>query len=126
VVSALLPTPTEGLPDSRASGIGHISRSAADRARPVTPATSGAGAASCPAPRPADETFAADLAALIHNADLPNLNVMASGFRYYLSDAPLQYPYDVVWAQVLQPQLSAFGAHRLAWGSDFPAARHQH
>jgi L-fuconolactonase len=73
--------------------------------------------------RPADETFAADLAALIHNADLPNLNVLASGFDYYLSDAPLQYPYDVVWAQFLQPQLSAFGAHRLAWGSDFPAAR---
>ena len=63
-----------------------------------------------------------DLAAVLANADLPNLAVKASGF-HYLSDPSWDYPYAAAREQILRPLVAAFGAGRLAWGSDFPAAR---
>lgn len=63
-----------------------------------------------------------DLAAVVANADLPNLSIKASGF-HYLTDPSWDYPYAAAREQILRPLLAAFGAARMAWGSDFPAAR---
>lgn len=72
--------------------------------------------------RPGSPTFEADLQAVLANAQLPGLHVKLSGFHYLATEA-WGFPYDEVRQRVVSPLLAAFGAHRLAWGSDFPAAR---
>ncbi len=65
---------------------------------------------------------ARDLEAVLANADLGNVYIKASGF-HYLTDPSWDYPYTRAREQILRPLLAAFGACRMAWGSDFPAAR---
>jgi len=67
-------------------------------------------------------TFDADLAAVLANADLPNVFVKVSGF-HYLARQAWQYPYPEVHERVLRPLLDAYTPQRLLWGSDFSAAR---
>jgi predicted TIM-barrel fold metal-dependent hydrolase len=66
-------------------------------------------------------TFEADLAALIGLADVPNLYLKLSGLHYLAQDA-WDFPFLEVQARVLRPLLTAFGAARFVWGSDFSAA----
>ncbi len=66
-------------------------------------------------------TLEADLAALIGNADLPNLYLKLSGL-HYLSEASWDFPFEDVQKRVLRPLLAAFGSERFVWGSDFSAA----
>ncbi|MCU1491277.1 MAG: hypothetical protein JWM85_2682 [Acidimicrobiaceae bacterium] len=66
--------------------------------------------------------FEADLAAILRNADLPNLYVKLSGF-HYLALQPWDFPFCQVQDRVTQPLIEAFGTRRLVWGSDFSAAR---
>lgn len=67
-------------------------------------------------------TFDADLAALLALADLPNVHVKISGY-HYLTVPSWSFPYAEARERITRPIARAFGAHRLAWGSDFPAAR---
>ena len=55
-------------------------------------------------------TLEADLAALIGNADLPNLYLKLSGL-HYLSEASWDFPFEDVQKRVLRPLLAAFGAN---------------
>lgn len=66
--------------------------------------------------------FDAELAALLDLADLPNVYVKVSGF-HYVSTPAWGMPYTAAREQLLRPIAEAFGAERLTWGSDFPAAR---
>ena len=67
-------------------------------------------------------TFAADLASLLSNADLPNLYIKLSGF-HYLARQGWDFPFREVQDRVLGPLMGTFGSGRLLWGSDFSAAR---
>ncbi len=67
-------------------------------------------------------TFAADLATVLSNADLPNLYIKLSGF-HYLARHGWDFPFRDVQERVLRPLIAAFGSGRLLWGSDFSAAR---
>jgi L-fuconolactonase len=67
-------------------------------------------------------TFENELASVLALADLSNVHVKVSGF-HYLTTPPWDFPYAEARTRVLRPIAAAFGAHRLAWGSDFPAAR---
>ncbi|PZF85328.1 amidohydrolase family protein [Jiangella anatolica] len=66
--------------------------------------------------------FDAELADLLGLAELPNVYVKVSGF-HYVSSPPWDVPYTEARTRLLRPIATAFGAGRLAWGSDFPAAR---
>ncbi|HMK96659.1 MAG TPA: amidohydrolase family protein [Acidimicrobiales bacterium] len=66
-------------------------------------------------------TLEADIAALVRNADLPNLYIKLSGL-HYLSEHPWDFPFLEVQERVFCPLLAAFGAERFVWGSDFSAA----
>ena len=66
--------------------------------------------------------LATELEAVLANADLPNLYIKASGF-HYLTEPSWDYPYARAREQILRPLVEAYGADRVAWGSDFPAAR---
>jgi L-fuconolactonase len=67
-------------------------------------------------------TFDADLAAVLANADLPNIFVKVSGFHYLAHEA-WEYPFPEVHERVLKPLQAAYTPARLLWGSDFAAAR---
>lgn len=67
-------------------------------------------------------TFAADRAALLALARHPGIVVKVSGF-HYAETPPYGYPYARARAEILTPLKDAFGAARLAWGSDFPVSR---
>jgi predicted TIM-barrel fold metal-dependent hydrolase len=67
-------------------------------------------------------TFEADMAAVLANADLPNVFVKVSGF-HYLAHESWEYPYPDVHERVLGPLITAYTPARLLWGSDFSAAR---
>ena len=70
--------------------------------------------------RATDGQDSAGLREVLACADQPNISVKASGF-YYGSDRPHDYP----WAaqlQVFRRIHDAFGARRLAWGSDYPVS----
>jgi L-fuconolactonase len=73
-------------------------------------------------PRPGTATFDADLAAVLDLADAPNVVIKVSGL-HYLVERSWQFPYDEARARVFGPVLATFGAHRMVWGSDFPAGR---
>ena len=60
------------------------------------------------------------LAEVLACADQPNIVVKASGF-YYGSAAPAEYPYQEQ-REVFRRIAAAFGARRLAWGSDYPVS----
>lgn len=63
----------------------------------------------------------ADLQALFRVAAVPSIGVKVSGFHYNTAHSG-EYPYpDAV--ELFRDVLAAFGADRLYWGSDFPAAR---
>lgn len=66
--------------------------------------------------------FASELAEVLTTAALPSVLVKVSGF-HYLSDPGWAFPYDHVRERVFQALCTAYGPERLAWGSDFPAAR---
>ena len=66
-------------------------------------------------------TLEDDLAALVANADLPNLYLKLSGL-HYLSENAWDFPFEEVQKRVLRPLLAAFGAERFVWGSDYSAA----
>lgn len=66
--------------------------------------------------------FAADRAALLALARHPGVVVKVSGFHYAESPSHA-YPYARARAEILAPLRDAFGADRLAWGSDFPVCR---
>lgn len=70
--------------------------------------------------RHADATAAADAEALAALAAHPNVGVKASGF-YAGSDDTAEYPYAEQMA-LFQRVYEAFGARRVAWGSDHPVA----
>lgn len=72
--------------------------------------------------RPPDATFETDLAEVLATAGSPSVLVKASGF-HYLTEPGWAFPYDVARKRVFRTLCGAYGAHRLAWGSDFPAAR---
>ncbi|WP_162606659.1 amidohydrolase family protein [Jiangella asiatica] len=69
--------------------------------------------------RPGDDDAMAGLLAL---AGPPNVLVKVCGF-HYLTAPPWGFPFEAARERVLRPVADAFGPHRLAWGSDFPAAR---
>ncbi len=72
-------------------------------------------------PRLDAENYEADLAELILNSKLPNIGIKISGFNY-TSAMKWNFPYSD--SQLLFRRIyGAFGAHRLYWGSDFPASR---
>lgn len=71
-------------------------------------------------PRP-DARREADLAAALACAAVPNIGVKVSGF-HYAAERPWDYPYPRS-LPLLTRLHAAFGADRLLWGSDFPAAR---
>jgi len=57
---------------------------------------------------------------VLASADVPSVLVKASGFHYSSARS-----WDAPWPDVtgvLEALLKAFGAHRLCWGSDFPAS----
>lgn len=72
--------------------------------------------------RPQRASFAADLAAVVTNADLPNVVLKVSGFPR-MSERPWDFPFADAQTKVLRPLIAAFGSHRLVWGSDWPFAR---
>jgi predicted TIM-barrel fold metal-dependent hydrolase len=61
-------------------------------------------------------------AGVLANGDLPNVFVKVSGFQY-VAKQDWDFPYADAQETVFQPLLAAYGAERLIWGSDFPAAR---
>lgn len=62
----------------------------------------------------------AGLQMVLASADVPNIWIKVSGF-YYGSPTPFDYPHPnaIAWFERLY---RAFGASRLAWGSDYPVA----
>jgi len=62
----------------------------------------------------------AGLEMVLASADVPNIFIKVSGF-YYGSAAPFDYPHPGAIA-VFKTLYDAFGAERLAWGSDYPVA----
>jgi predicted TIM-barrel fold metal-dependent hydrolase len=62
-----------------------------------------------------------DLATVCRGASLPNVVVKASGFYYVESSRPWDFPFRDVHENFCTI-LNAYGADRLAWGSDFPAS----
>lgn len=62
-----------------------------------------------------------ELRDLLRLADVPNVSVKISGF-HYLGGPSWAFPYDEARAAV-GAVYARFGARRLCWGSDFPAAR---
>lgn len=70
--------------------------------------------------RAADGPDAPSVTEVLACADLPNIAVKASGF-YYGSAAKAEYPY-ADQREVFRRIHAAFGARRLAWGSDFPVS----
>ena len=61
-------------------------------------------------------------AGVLANADVANIFIKVSGFQYVALE-DWDFPYLDVQETVFQPLLSAYGAGRLIWGSDYPAAR---
>lgn len=64
---------------------------------------------------------AADLDNVLRLAAAPNIGIKVSGFNYS-ADRAWDFPYSAVqerWQRIA----TAFGPHRLHWGSDFPASR---
>lgn len=72
--------------------------------------------------RPYEDSFADDMAEVLATAEVPSVMVKISGF-HYLTQPSWDYPYDVARQRVFRTLYGAYGADRLAWGSDFPAAR---
>lgn len=71
--------------------------------------------------RPHGDAFEAGLAAVLASAEVPNIMVKLSGFRYAAAN-DFDYPYhDVGWT--LRTLYGAFGAKRLCWGSNYPVER---
>jgi predicted TIM-barrel fold metal-dependent hydrolase len=62
-----------------------------------------------------------DIAALVKCAEQPNIGVKISGFNYN-SFEKWNFPYADS-QRLFKTIVEAFGAHRLYWGSDFPASR---
>lgn len=67
-------------------------------------------------------TFDGDLEQVLETAQVPSVLVKVSGF-HYLTTPPWDYPYTEAREHVTRRLHEAYGEHRLAWGSDFPAAR---
>jgi predicted TIM-barrel fold metal-dependent hydrolase len=68
--------------------------------------------------RATDGPDSAGLLEVLACASVPSISIKASGF-YYGSAAMAEYPYDDqrgLFARIVE----AFGARRLAWGSDYP------
>jgi L-fuconolactonase len=70
--------------------------------------------------RPAEPNFPADLASIVASGAEPNIVVKVSGF-HYISARAWDFPYADA-REVFRAIYEAYGAHRLCWGSDFPAA----
>ena len=70
---------------------------------------------------PARPTYDADLAQVLASAAEPNIGVKVSGF-HYVSARGWDFPYADA-REVFRQLYEAYGAHRMYWGSDFPAAR---
>lgn len=70
--------------------------------------------------KPTSDSFDADLAAVLASATEPNICVKISGF-HYVGERSWDFPYADA-REVARALHAAFGADRLAWGSDFPAA----
>lgn len=66
-------------------------------------------------------TFPADLEQVLASAGEPNIMVKVSGF-HYACDPGWDFPFPA-GLDVLQKLFTAYGARRLCWGSDFPAAK---
>jgi L-fuconolactonase len=66
-------------------------------------------------------TYDNDLTEVLASAAEPNIGVKVSGF-HYLSAHGWDFPYADA-REVFRAIYQAYGAHRLCWGSDFPAAR---
>ena len=62
-----------------------------------------------------------DIEEIIGCADVPNIGIKISGFHYNNRNM-MEFPYSD--SQMLFKRIyEAYGAHRLFWGSDFPASR---
>ncbi|MGW0229832.1 amidohydrolase family protein [Actinopolymorpha singaporensis] len=70
---------------------------------------------------PARPTFDSDLAEVLASAAEPNVLVKVSGF-HYVSARGWDFPYADA-RKVFAALFATYGADRLCWGSDFPAAR---
>jgi L-fuconolactonase len=62
-----------------------------------------------------------DIENLVKGAELPNIGIKISGFNYN-SALNWNFPYADS-QQLFRTIYEAYGAHRLYWGSDFPASR---
>jgi len=71
--------------------------------------------------RPGSPTFEDDLAEVLASAAVPTIGLKVSGF-HYLATRPWDFPF-AEGREVFRRLYEAYGAHRLCWGSDFPAAR---
>jgi predicted TIM-barrel fold metal-dependent hydrolase len=65
-------------------------------------------------------SYPQDLRMVLAGARYPNLFVKLSGF-HYATARPWDFPYREAWPAVRE-LVAAYGAERLMWGSDFPAA----
>jgi len=70
--------------------------------------------------RAAEGVEAPGLAEVVASAEVPNIYVKVAGLPY-CAERDWDYPWPDVIA-VLERIFDAYGAHRLCWGSDFPAS----
>lgn len=70
-------------------------------------------------PRP--DRFESDVDAALALAEVPSIGVKVSGFNYN-SALSWDFPYSDS-RELFRRLFNVFGAHRLYWGSDFPASR---